>query len=94
VIHGEGFGGIRFTAIVASAPGQLTLPPLRASQFPGFLPLPADRGIVYVIHEIIQDLVSQPSVFGLHYGVVCRNMFRLEPLLGTVRGYLFLKSGH
>jgi hypothetical protein len=21
-------------------------------------------------------------------------MFRLEPLLGTVRGYLFLKSGH
>ena len=26
--------------------------------------------------------------------LILKNMFRLEPLLGTVRGYLFLKSGH
>jgi hypothetical protein len=40
--------------LVDLPPLDRALPPLRASQFPGFLPLPAERGIVYVIHEIIE----------------------------------------
>jgi hypothetical protein len=67
MIHGESFRRIRFTTVAASAQSQLALPPLRTSQFPGFLPFPAERGIVYVIRGDIQSLVSQPSMFGLHY---------------------------
>ncbi len=58
VIHGEGFRRKRSATVVASAPGQLALPPLRASQLPGLLPLPAEKDIVYFNRKMIQGFSS------------------------------------
>jgi hypothetical protein len=46
VIHGEFTGSKRPAAVIATAIGKLTLPPLGLPQFPGLLPFSADGNIV------------------------------------------------
>jgi hypothetical protein len=77
VIHGQPVGGKGFAAVIATSTGQLTLPPLGLSQFPGFAPFSVDDNIVCVHNNRIQT--AKPPSF--------HPSMALFPLSGVLRGF-------
>jgi hypothetical protein len=64
VIHSQAAGGKGFAAVIATSTGQLTLPPLGLSQFPGSAPFSVDGRIVCVHNDGIQkNLLAALSRF-------------------------------
>ncbi|RLB80447.1 MAG: hypothetical protein DRH17_11950 [Deltaproteobacteria bacterium] len=75
VIHRKGVRGKRSAAVIAPAPGQLALPPLRRPQGPGLLPLPAESDIVYVNREMIQNLYGPTGIDHALTAIIHGNLF-------------------
>lgn len=56
MIHGKGSWRKHFPAVVAPALADLTLPPLRFSQFPGLVSFPIHKSIIYIGSKLIQNV--------------------------------------